>query len=176
MLPIQQPDVWTKATAAEKDQALTSMASLPARSTDNPEMGNAAYHIALEDVTRYALAECVRGVFQNKLGHTFFPSPPEMRRLCDLAMLPHERQRERAWRQHKLEQESAQFRKRTVVSPEAKARSLQSYQEFCASYEQNKISGDEAERVRIRAEFGMTEEALSQVPNAPNSFGQIGSR
>jgi hypothetical protein len=139
-------------------------------------LSNAAYHVGLSGVTRYALSECVKGVFQNKLGHRYFPDPQEMRRLCDQAMQPHEQQREREHRQRRLEQEAAQHRPKATVTPEARARSLKRYQEYCATYEAAKKKGDDAaERARIRAEYGLTDDALSRVPNAPNSFRQIGS-
>jgi hypothetical protein len=48
-----------------------------------------AYEVALEGVSRWALAQATREILQGSLGHAFLPSPPELRREVDRVMAPH---------------------------------------------------------------------------------------
>jgi hypothetical protein len=78
---------------------------MPAREAGDTQVDKAAYYLALENVTRYGLAEAVKAILQGQLGHAFFPSPPELRKLYDKAMEYHKQMRERIARQERIASE-----------------------------------------------------------------------
>ncbi len=65
----RQTDFWTPASQEDKIKALILLGGLPARKTENQQIDKALYYLALDGVTRYGLAEAVKAVSQNKLGH-----------------------------------------------------------------------------------------------------------
>jgi hypothetical protein len=75
---------------------------MPAREAGDTQVDKAAYYLALENVTRYGLAEAVKAILQGQLGHAFFPSPPELRMQCNRAMEYHKQMRERIARQERI--------------------------------------------------------------------------
>lgn len=97
-------------------------------------LDRASYYLALEGVTRYGLAEAVKTILQNGLGHAFFPSPPELRGQCDKAMAPHEDQRARAVRYERIAKEQAECRP-VQKTPEQIARARRLLAGFHAQYE-----------------------------------------
>lgn len=147
--------------------ALTRLGTLPSRPIEpgTEEVARDAMYRALRGVTKYGLGVAADSVLQNALGHTFFPTPVELRRLCDEAMTPHRRQAERVALRQKLARENAEY-DRVLASrtPEAIARVKAAYAGFCASYETGK---DEEERAHIRARYGMTPERMAEVPDLP---------
>jgi hypothetical protein len=78
---------------------------MPAREAGDTQVDKAAYYLALENVTRFGLAEAVKAILQGQLGHAFFPSPPELRIQCDRAMEYHKQMRERIARQERIASE-----------------------------------------------------------------------
>lgn len=46
-------------------------------------ISQSAYSIALEGVTRFSLETAARKILKGHLNHTFFPSPAEIRMVCD---------------------------------------------------------------------------------------------
>lgn len=144
-----------------------SLSGLPARQADNKQIDKAMYYLALEGVTRYGLAEAVKAVAQNKLGHPFFPEPPELRGLCDKAMEWPERQRERQIRAERMEQERREYSVDRKRSPEEIARVKALMEKFHASYDTEKTDAEDAERAEIRARYGLTDEAVSALPDQP---------
>lgn len=147
-------------------QALTSLAGLPSRQADDAVLDKAMYFVALEGVSRYALSEAVKAVMRNRLGHTFFPSPVELRRLCDEAMEPHIRQAQRERLRLKQAEENAEFaRSRASRTPAEIERVKAKYAKFCESYEPSKPV----------AESILDPELVARVPDAPNTF-QTGLR
>lgn len=117
-------------------QALTSLAGLPSRQADDAEMDRRMYFVALEGVTRYALGEAVKSIIRGALGHTFFPSPVELRQQCDKAMEPHVRHAQRVRLSEQQARENAEFdRVRAQRTPEAIARQQAAYRRFCERYE-----------------------------------------
>lgn len=162
MLPTIALDVTTKATETQVLQALTSLAGLPSRQADDAEMDRHMYFVALENVTRYALSEAVKAVLQNKLSHPFFPSPPELRRLCDEAQQPHIDMERRA----RLREETFAERRRmdqlhAAKTPESKARVAALHAAFTAQYQQ-------------APEFIPTldPDLVAKVPDAPSTFSK----
>ena len=123
------------------------------------------YYLALDGVTRYGLAEAVKAVSQNKLGHPFFPEPQELRGLCDKAMEWPARQRERARRQEAVERERPA--PRIVPSQGQRDCVAAAYSRFLAGYETNKRSTEDAERADIRARYGMTDDLVDALPDQP---------
>jgi hypothetical protein len=150
------------------------LAGLPARETGDSHIDKAAYYIALEGVTRYGLAEAVKFILRGALGHTFFPSPPELRIQCDKAMEWHDRERERIRRREQMERE--RIPERGEPTQQAKARVAAAYQQFLASYDGSKQSAEEAERAEIRARYGMTPEVLDAMRDqpVPSNFKRLG--
>ena len=104
-LPAHQTDVWSPASQQDKIKALVLLAGMPAREAGDTQVDKAAYYLALENVTRYGLAEAVKAILQGQLGHAFFPSPPELRMQCDRAMEHHKQMRERIARQERIASE-----------------------------------------------------------------------
>ncbi|KRA00259.1 hypothetical protein ASD64_01410 [Mesorhizobium sp. Root157] len=149
---------------------------MPARKTENQQIDKALYYLALDGVTRYGLAEAVKAVSQNKLGHPFFPEPPELRGLCDKAMEWPERQRERVRRQEAIERDRPA--PRSAPSQSQRDRVAAIYSRFLAGYTDEKQSAEEAERAEIRARYGMTEEAVASIANqpVPSNFKKLGGQ
>lgn len=78
------------ATSDDLLRALQSLDVMARRKTVDPELEFAAFRVALEGgrpgqtvVAAIDLANAVRLCFQNGLGHSFHPSPAELRALCD---------------------------------------------------------------------------------------------
>lgn len=131
--------------------------------------------VALEGVTRYGLREAVRSILKGGLNHAFFPSPPELRIQCDKAMEWPERQRERQIRQDRYMQERRENNAVVQRTPEAIARQQAAYRKFLAGYEVEKNEAEEAERAEIRARYGLTDEAVSALPDQllPSNFKRV---
>lgn len=134
------------------------------------------YYLALEGVTRYGLTEAVREIVRGALGHAFFPSPPELRMQCDKAMQWPERQRQRQFRQDRYIQERRENNATVQRSPEAVERQQEAYRKFLAGYADEKVSADEAERAEIRAQYGITDEAVASIADLPipSNFKKLG--
>lgn len=125
-------------------------------------MDRRMYHIALAGVTRYALNEAVKAILRNKLGHTFFPTPVELRRLCDEAMEPHIRQEQRVRLTEQQARENAEFeRVRAQRTPNAVARQQAAYRQFCERYEADR------DHPHVPA---LDPELVAKIPDAPSTF------
>ncbi|MHA6684477.1 hypothetical protein [Mesorhizobium sp. A556] len=96
-------------------------------------------------------------ILRGSLGHTFYPSPPELRIQCDKAMEWHDRERERAHRQDQMRQD------RPAPRPEPSAaereRVSRIYADFCRGYEKA-----EAEET-----FKLDPELVAQVADNPKA-------
>lgn len=129
------------------------------------------YFVALEGVTRHALSEAVKAVMRNKLGHTFFPSPVELRRLCDEAQAPHNRMAERIRQREQQSRENAEFnRVMAQRTPAAKERAKAVYDAYCRDYEAGKVKQQSEERIGPP----LDPELLAKVPDARSSFEHVG--
>lgn len=137
------------------------LAGLPSRAPDDEGAHKAAYFLALEGVTRYGLQEAVRVILKGGLGHTFFPTPVELRLKCDSAMAWHQREHQRIQQRQTQTEENRQF-VQTVSqrTPEGIARQQQAYRTFCAGYAEKKA----AERIVLDPEL------VALVPDAPSTF------
>jgi hypothetical protein len=145
-------------------QALASLAGLPSRQADDAELDRKMYHVALEGVSRYALNEAVKAIIRGALGHTFFPSPVEMRLQCEKAIEPHIRQAERIRIRERQETENAQFERVLASrSPEAVARQQAIYRQFCEEHAAAKPKS-ELDAVVLDPEL------VAQVPDAKDAF------
>lgn len=135
MLPTTTQDITTKATETQILQALVSLAGLPSRQADDADLDRKMYQVALNGVSRYALNEAVKAVVRGGLGHTFFPSPVELRQQCEKAMEPHYREAERVRIREAQARENREFdRTMSARSPEAVARVKSVYEKFCEGY------------------------------------------
>ena len=178
----QIPDTTRLASEQDKLQALASLATLPAQrsySAEQDEINDRAMLHALEGVPRYALMEAVHAVLKGALGHTFFPSPVELRQQCDKAMEPHIRQAERIRVQEIQERERAEYaRSRQGQTPAARTRVAAAYAKFCAGYTSEKEEAEEVERADIRSHYGMTDELINAIPDqpVPSNFKKLGVR
>lgn len=138
------------------------MRALPSRASDEAEFEQRAYHVALEGVSRWALTQAVKSVLQNKLGHPFFPSPPELRGLCDAAIEPLNRMRERIARQERLKRQTPPSL--PPISPEVRARQEERMRRFHRAMSEP-VTQDEIEE--IAAKYGP--EVLANIPDAPDA-------
>lgn len=66
------------------------LSGLPARGATDPNLTKAIYLKALEGVTRHSLEVVTDKIVKGHSGleHGFMPSPPELRRECELVMKP----------------------------------------------------------------------------------------
>lgn len=164
MVPALKTDTTTKATEAQVLQALASLAGLPSRQADDAELDRKMYHYALQGVSRYALNEGVKAIIRGALGHTFFPSPVELRQQCDKAMEPHNRQAERIRIREEQETENARFNKVLAQrTPEAMARVSDIYRRYCEQYAASKA------REESRA-LMLDPDLVANVPDAATTF------
>lgn len=128
-------------------------------------------------MSRYALGQATDAILRGALGHTFYPSPPEIRMQCDAAMQPHI---EEAARIRRLEQQLAERQRHSAFhddkTPAAKARVSKAYQAYLASFGEAKTSEDEKERAAIRARYGMTPEVLASIQDNPKAREKMGVR
>ena len=143
-------------------QALASLAVLPSRQVEDARLDQDMYQLALRGVSRYGLSQAVATIMRGSLGHTFFPSPVELRQQCELAEAPIRRQAEREAQRREWARENTEFNQsRAQRTPEALARQQAVYREFCAGYAKDPIA---QERVYLDPEL------LAQVPDAPTNF------
>lgn len=99
----------------------------------------ASYYVALEGVTRFSLVEAAKAILRGALGHTFFPSPVEMRQQCDKVMEPHVAARRRNENMEQQRRENMEMaRARQSITPEGRARVAQIYASFTAQHEASK--------------------------------------
>lgn len=144
-------------------QALTSLAVLPSRQAEDADLDRAMYNVALEGVSRYGLSQAVTAIIRGALGHTFFPSPVELRQQCELAEAPIRRQAEREAQRREWARENATFEQtRALRTPEAVALQQAAYRKFCEGYADSKAIAQE--RVYLDPEL------LAKVPDAPSTF------
>lgn len=139
MLPSAAPDLTTKATETQVLQALASLAGLPSRQQADLELARDMYFVALEGVSRYALGEAVKAIIRGGLGHTFFPSPVELRQQCDKAIAPHlEAERRIRQREQQARENASIAAAYAARTPESIARAKAIYDRFCEQYEASK--------------------------------------
>lgn len=141
----------------------------------NQQIEKASYYLALEGVTRYGLSEAVRAILQGKLGHAFFPSPPELRMQCDKAMEGHRWHRERERRETRYINERRENNANAYRSPEAIAKQQETYRRFVAGYAETEAKAEATEREEIRARYGITDEAVANIPDLsdPSNFKKL---
>lgn len=143
---------------------------MPSRPTTGA-LDKASYYLALDGVTRHGLSGAVRSILQGRLGHGFFPSPPELRIQCDKAMDHHRWERDRAHREDRYARERRENNAIAQRSPEAVARQQRAYQAFLSGIEEERSNSIEAERAEIRASYGITDEAVANLPDLPEPSG-----
>ncbi|MGU3399246.1 hypothetical protein ACLBWS_05805 [Brucellaceae bacterium D45D] len=171
---------------------MTLLASLPAREASNAEAVEAAYFIALEGVSFFALETATKSILRNGLGHPFFPSPPELRQECDKVMKPILEARARDHRDAEIlkeQREEREARKSAVDSwtDESRARASSKWQQARAKIQADSASeqakrgqydtSPEAAMARLkqRAEENEKEFHPDKLPNGPrDTFKQVG--
>lgn len=126
------------------------------------------YFVALEGVTRYALSEAVKAIIRGGLGHTFFPTPVELKLACDQAQRPIDDMNRRVrLTDEQLRERREHERFQASKTPEAKARVAALVASFHAGCSTSKDEDHEAERAEIRARYGITDESLASIPDQP---------
>lgn len=132
------------------------------------ELHEAGYFVALEGVTKHGLSEACRAILKGRLGHAFYPSPPELRLQCDKAMEGHRWHRERERRETRYINERRENNANAYRSPEAIAKQQETYRRFVAGYAETEAKAEAAEREEIRARYGITDEAIANIPDLPD--------
>lgn len=165
-LPQISQNVWQPASEADKAQALASLSMLQSRAVGDRDLVRASYYAALEGVTRYSLAEAVKAIMKNALGHSFMPSPPELRGQCDKAMEWPERERERIRRREQIERERPPVRPEPTQAEKARVAALNSQFQRAADSD-GAAAREAAERAEIRARYGMTDDVLAAIKDQP---------
>lgn len=69
-------------------RCLTLLSGLATKVSDSDEVNIAAYYIALDGVSRFALETATRQIIQGALGSDFMPGPPVLRMQCEKVMRP----------------------------------------------------------------------------------------
>lgn len=133
---------------------------LPSRITDSAAFDQQVYFLALEGVTQHGLFEAVKFILRGALGHTFFPSPPELRLQCEKAMEWYREERTRIQRREQNEQERREHARPQTA--EGRARVAEVYAQFCATYE--KSSAEDT--------LKLDPELVAQVPDNPKSLAK----
>lgn len=109
---------------------------MPSRGAGDEAIDTGSYYVALEGVTRFSLVEAVRSILRGALGHTFFPSPVEMRQQCDKVMAPYVAARRRMEDRAKQQRENEAYeRTRQAAAKSGKERARKAYADFVAGYE-----------------------------------------
>lgn len=120
------------------------------------------YWVALQGVSRYALSEAVKRIMRGGLSHTFFPSPVELRQQCEAAMEPHRRMAQRAAILDAHNEENRAYaRSMAQKTPEARARVSAAYEQFCASYSEEK---------KVKPSLILDPELVAKLPDAKTPF------
>lgn len=151
--------------------ALGTLSTLPSRAVgeDNEGLTQAQYLDALEGVTFYALTRAVKDVRRGALKHGFFPSPPELRILCDRIQgeVTRARDLERHIAQQKAENErlEAFYASKTPESRERVRRLM-------ASIRQSPEDDARSFREAMDAKYG--KDVIDAVPDNPKAREKMG--
>jgi hypothetical protein len=149
-------------------KALVLLGGLPARESSDPHAEKAAYHLALEGVTRYGLQEAVKTILRGSLGHTFFPSPVELRQQCDRAMEWVFQEERRIKHREELFRDRREFEEsRATRTPDQIERVKALTAKLHETLDGNREDSVEQERAFVRAKYGITAEALGKIPDLP---------
>lgn len=137
----QIPSRRDASTSTDSDilQALGLLAQMPP--TKGVEISNTGYFIALEGVTRKRLFDATKRILRGGLGHSFFPSPPEFRMMCDKVA----EEEARKIRREREQREQAGFIARQKHcdeerTPEALARAKATYEKFCVDHDASRAA------------------------------------
>lgn len=186
-------DFTTKATEQEMFECLTLLSSLPSRASANEQVNIAGYYLALEGVSRHGLQTATKLILQGSLGHTFLPSPPELRQECNKVMKPifearaWDADRDRALREQREEQRQ-RAQSQSSWTPESRARATAKWEAEKARQRLNNAAEEkrrdhydtspEAAMTRLQAlaEANGKDFNLDRVPNAPHpsTFQRLG--
>ena len=103
---------------------MQALSTLPAReNAASKDEVRAQYLTALEGVTQYSLTVAVKRALQGKHGSNFFPSPPEMRTLCEEAMTYVQMHQNRVAQERRQREENAAIdAAQSRQTPEERAR------------------------------------------------------
>lgn len=145
---------------------LSRLSMLPSRKIEpgTEALAKDAMFRALDGVTAYAFEQAVTNILQGGLSHTFFPTPVELRLLCDRAQRPHENmaRRIRATEQQ-LAERAEDDRLKARVTPQAKARCKAIYERYCAGFEKETVAH----------ESKLDPDLVALVPDAPQTFRKV---
>lgn len=104
-------------------------------------------------------------MLQDKLGHGYFPTPQELRRLCNQAIQPILDAERRAAIRERQERDNREFNRiRAERTPEAIQRQQAAYQSFLRSTGRDPESREADFQSAMRAKYGA---ALDAVPDRP---------
>ena len=166
------------ASTAEIAVALDRLFSvMPAPRGVNPEKAFDGYVLALSGFAVVEIDEAIRRYLAADfpdMSLKFYPRAPELAHLCRLVRSEHAAAAERLMRierLHRERQEEAEAAKLRIHTPEEKARIAALVAGLHASLEdedkRQAAEAREAERARIRAAYGMTEEVLAGIKDRP---------
>lgn len=143
-------------------EALASLSSLPSRVVGDAAIDRAAYYLALEGVTRFALIEATRSIHQGALKHAWFPNQVEFRMQCDKVMAPYVAARRRMEAQAKQQRENEAYeRTRQAAAKAGKDRARKAYADFVAGYEAMKRNEPEGFASSLDPEL------VAKIPDRP---------
>lgn len=175
----QTPDYWTPATREEVLKCLSFLSGLPSRDSANGQMETAGYYVALEGVSRFAIQTASKAIMRGALGHTFFPSPPELRIQCEDVMKPIREAHARDKRDREVRADMKRDSERQYVPPERRRALVQKWETMKAEQDAQR-QNEEFETVselrsRIIGQIGET--AFNNIPDLPvrDTFKQVGT-
>lgn len=153
---------------------LSRLSTLPSRQIEpgTEDIVRDAMYRGLSGVTKYGLEQAVNAVLQNKLGHGFFPSPPELRGLCDKAMEHHIAMRERIQRRERIAAE--RIPERRPLTEAEKERQRERMKRFYIAIGRDDAAEDRDFMAEMEAKYGR--DALASIPDNPKRFDVPGFR
>lgn len=153
---------------------LSRLSTLPSRQIEpgTEDIARDAMYRGLAGVTKHGLEKAIDAVLQNKLGHGFFPSPPELRGLCDKAMEHHERMRDQVRRRERLEAE--RIPERAPLTEAEKQRQRERMKRFNRAIGRDEEATERDFIAEMEAKYGR--EALAAVADNPRRFDVPGFR
>lgn len=108
-------------------------------------------------------------ILQGALKHPWFPEPSELRTVCERAMEPVRDEMRRVARQREIDRQKAEHAAPPVRTEAELARHKSLMADFNSRFKSDREMQTEIEREEIRARYGMTEDVLSKIKDAPRS-------
>lgn len=106
-------------------------------------------------------------ILQGSLGHPWFPEPSELRMTCEKAMQPVREEMRHIARRREIDRQNAEFRPIRPKTAAELERHAALMADFNVNFKSDRDKKEEMEREEIRARYGMTEDVMAKIKDAP---------